>query len=64
MFWLFGCEACGISASQAGIEPPPPALEGEVLTREVPRMELFEPGDCPHGRRPGFWASGLWTLTR
>ena len=26
------CEACGILASQPGIEPTPPALEGEILT--------------------------------
>ena len=29
---FFGQEACGISAPQPGIEPTPPALEGEVLT--------------------------------
>ena len=27
-----GHEACGILAPQPGIEPTPPALEGEVLT--------------------------------
>ena len=32
MFCFFGCEACGILAPQPGIEPTPPALEGEVLT--------------------------------
>ena len=32
MFWCFGHEACGILAPQPGIEPTPPALEGEVLT--------------------------------
>ena len=32
MFWLFGHEACGISAPQEGIEPSPPALEGEIST--------------------------------
>ena len=32
MFWIFGREAYGISAPQPGIEPAPPALEGEVLT--------------------------------
>ena len=31
MFWFFGYEACGILASQPGIKPTPPALEGEVL---------------------------------
>ena len=29
---VFGCESCGILAPQPGIEPTPPALEGEVLT--------------------------------
>ena len=28
---VFGCEACGILAPGPGIEPAPPALEGEVL---------------------------------
>ena len=32
MFWFFGHEACGILAPRPGIEPAPPALEGEVLT--------------------------------
>ena len=32
MFWFFGCKACGILASQPGIESARPALEGEVLT--------------------------------
>ena len=32
VFFFFCCEACGILALQAGIEPTPPALEGEVLT--------------------------------
>lgn len=31
MFWFIGCKACGILAPQAGIEPTPVALEGEVL---------------------------------
>ena len=32
MFWFFGHEARGTSAHQPGIQPIPPALEGEVLT--------------------------------
>ena len=36
MFWVFvfflASEARGILAPQPGIEPAPPALEGEVLT--------------------------------
>ena len=32
LFWFFGLEACGILAPRSGIEPEPPALEGEVLT--------------------------------
>ena len=36
MFWFFGHEACGILAPQPGIEPAHTALEGEVLTTELP----------------------------
>ena len=32
MFWLFGCEACGILAPLPGIELAPPPLKGKVLT--------------------------------
>ena len=35
-FGYFGHEACGISASWPGIKPKSPALEGEVLTIELP----------------------------
>ena len=41
MFWLFGCEACGILASQPGIEPSPPAVGGEVLTTGLPGKSLM-----------------------
>ena len=44
MFWFFGHKACGILAPQPGIEPPRPALEGEVFNhwtaREVPLSSL------------------------
>ena len=30
MFWFFGSKVYGILASPPGIEPNPPALEGEV----------------------------------
>ena len=33
---VFGHEACGILASQSGIEPAPPALESEVSTTGPP----------------------------
>ena len=36
MFWFFGREAYGILAPRPGIEPTPPALEGEVLTTGPP----------------------------
>ena len=49
MFWFLGADACGILASQPGIEPVPPALEGEVLTTgplgkswDLPLWELGE----------------------
>ena len=35
-FWFFGYEACGILAPPSGIEPAPPAQEGEVLTTGLP----------------------------
>ena len=34
---LFGHEACGILVPWPGIEPTPPAIEGEVLTTGPPR---------------------------
>ena len=36
MFCFFGHEAYSILAPQPGIEPTPPALEGEVLTTGRP----------------------------
>ena len=36
MSWFLVCEACGILASKPGIEPSPPALEGEILTAGPP----------------------------
>ena len=36
MSWFFGPEACGLLVPRLGIEPPPPALEGEVLTTGPP----------------------------
>ena len=36
MFQGFGREVCGILAPWPGIEPTPPALEGEVLTTGRP----------------------------
>ena len=35
-FWFFRREACEILALRPGIEPAPPALEGEVLTTGLP----------------------------
>ena len=32
MFWLFDQEACGVLATQTGIEPTSSKLEWEVLT--------------------------------
>ena len=32
LFWFFGHDVYSILAPQAGIEPAPPLLEGEVLT--------------------------------
>ena len=45
----FGPEACEILAPRPGIEPAPPALEGDFLhyflhwtTREIPRIVLLD----------------------
>ena len=46
MVWFFGREACGILAPQPGIEPAPPALEGEVLTTGPPRKSLESHFNC------------------
>ena len=40
MFWFFGQEACGILYLPPGIEPAPPALEGEVPTTGPPGKPL------------------------
>ena len=40
MFWFFGCEVYRILVTQPGIEPAPPALEGEVLTTGPPGNSL------------------------
>ena len=40
MFWVFGCEACGILAPKPQIEHIPPALEGEGLTTGPPGKSL------------------------
>ena len=36
LFYVFGLEACGISAPRSGIKPPPPTLEGDALTTGLP----------------------------
>ena len=41
MFWIFGCEACGILAPRPGIKLAPPALEGEGLTTGPPGKSLY-----------------------
>ena len=40
MFWIFGHEAGGILAPPLGIEPMPPALEGELLITGPQRKSL------------------------
>ena len=40
MFWLSGPDVCGILASHQGMEPAPPALEGEVLPTGPPGKAL------------------------
>ena len=43
MSWFFGHEARGILASQPGIKPAPPALEGEILTTGPPEKYPSSP---------------------
>ena len=38
--YIFDQEACGILASQPGMEPTPPALEGKLLTTGLPGKSL------------------------
>ena len=40
IFWFFGHKACGILAPRPGMEPAPPALEGEALTTGPPGKSL------------------------
>ena len=40
MFCLFGHEACGILVPWPRTEPTPLALEGEVLTTELPESRI------------------------
>ena len=49
LFWFFGREACGI---RPGMEPAPPALEGEVLAIGLPGKSL--------GQGPLFFFFFLW----
>ena len=50
MFWFFGHEACGILAPRPGIEPVPPAFEGEVLTTGLPGKSLATFNICSSDR--------------
>ena len=51
MFWFFGHEACGILAPRPGIEPAPPALEGEVLTTGPAGKSLHGHSYCSLGQQ-------------
>lgn len=49
VFWFSDREACEILAPLPGIEPPLPALEGEVnhwTPGEVPRVTVFHVTSC------------------
>ena len=43
MFWFLGHKAYGFLAPRLGIEPAPPALEGEVLTTGLSGESLYLP---------------------
>ena len=47
LIYLFGHEVCGILAPQPGIEPAPPALEGEVSSWFLKKKKNC-PLDCIH----------------
>ena len=54
LFWFIGREACGILAPWPGIDPAPPALEGEVLTTGPPgKSHEASPSDSGVKGRPG-----------
>ena len=46
-----GGEACGILAPRPGIEPAPPALEGEVLTTGLPGKSLVNSSEAEGTRQ-------------
>ena len=46
MFCFLGHEACEILAPHPGIEPAPPALEGEVLTTGLPGKSLINSSEA------------------
>ena len=52
MFRFFGLKACGFLAPPPGIEPVPPALEGEILTTEPPEKSLTRFSLDYFGKRP------------
>ena len=49
-FWFFGYKACEILAPRPGIEPVPPAFEGEVLTTGLPGKSLATFNICSSDR--------------
>ena len=58
-FDFFACKACGISDAWPGIQatPPPPSLEGEVITTWLPVTSLKAEGDDEMGMR------SRWSIT-
>ena len=48
---FFGLQACGILALRPGMEPPAPALEGEVLTTGPPGKSHYRVFKVPRGGR-------------
>ena len=52
MIWSFGHKACGILVPPPGMEPAPPALEGEVLIPGTP------------GKSPKYFFFNKWFLLK
>ena len=65
LLYFFGCKACRILAPQPGIEPMPPALEGQILTKikiKTPRKSLMcwiYDTSYPYGCETASWSSAI-----
>ena len=63
LLWFFGHKACGILASQPGMDPTPPALKGEVLTIGSPGKSLDFCSQRPSPKLPALGSSSRFIGT-